>query len=201
MLMRLARLTELQGRERLLAVLSGVALLIVLMDRVVLSPWARHSQQMQRQILELEQTLQTHQRLLARKDRVFAELAQYQRYLRPPVADDLQMATLLKEVEEIAGHSGVRVSEIKPLNVETEAVSKRYALEVRFDCTFEEWVDFVTRIESSPSLYTIGKAGLSIQEDTRDRLEGYLRVVSTAIHGENAAPSGEAGSSHVASVR
>lgn len=198
--MRLPHLTELQGRERLLAVLSGVALLIVLMDRAVLSPWAKHSQQMQRQILELEQTLQTHQRLLARKDRVFAELAQYQRYLRPAVADDLQMATLLKEVEEIAGHSGVRVSEIKPLNVETEAMSKRYALEVRFSGTLEEWIDFVMRIESSPSLYTIGKAGLSVQEDIRDRLEGTLRVVSTAIRGERASSAGDTRPRDVASI-
>jgi hypothetical protein len=110
------------------------------------------------------------------------------------------MAALLKEVEEVAGQSRVRVSEIKPLNVETEAVSKRYALEVRFDCTLEEWVDFVMRIETSPSLYTIAKAGLSVQEDIRDRLEGNLRVVSTAIRAEAASSAADARSSDVASI-
>lgn len=181
MKLQLPRLAELQPRERLLAAGCAVALFIVALDRLVLSPWGRHAQTMQHEIREMEQALQGHQRLLARKDRVLAELGRYQRYLKPAVADDLQMAALLKEVEELAGDSQVHLNEVKPLTVEASVPAKRYSLEVRFECTLEEWVDFVFRLQSAPSLYEVARASLSVQEEAPDRLAASLRLVSASL--------------------
>ena len=175
---RLPHLSDLQPRERLLAIVSGVIVLIVLLDRLVLGPWSTHTRAVRQEIAQMEQALQRHQRLLARQDRVMAELDRYQRYLTPAIADDLQMAVLLKEVEDLAGKSHVKVAEIKPLAVEADETAKRYPLDVRFECTLEEWVEFVYSIETSPSLFEIVRAGLSVQEDVPDRLDASLRLVS-----------------------
>ena len=64
--------------------------------------------------------------------------------------------------------------------METEESAKRYSLEVRFHCTLEQWVDFVFQIESSPSLFGVLRANLSVQEDQPDQLAGYLRLLSEA---------------------
>ena len=133
----------------------------------------------------MEKELQAHQRLLARREEVFAQRNHYRSYLKPVLADDRQMASLLKEVEYLAHESRVQVGEIKPLAVESDESDesgKRYPLEVRFACTLEEWVDFVYHLEISPSLYEITRLGLSTHEETQDRLDGYLRLVSVSMH-------------------
>ena len=200
-MIKLPQFPQLRPRERLLAVGCGVVLTIVILDRLVLSPWLRHAKTVRQEIHKMERTLQSYQRLLVRKESVLQELARYQRYLQPPIADDLQMAALLKEIQELAGQSHVDIGEIKPLSVEADAVAKRYALEVRFQCTLEQWVDFVFRIETSPSLYEVMRASLSTQEDHPDRLEGYLRVMSAAVNTTTPSAGIGAQATHVVATR
>ena len=195
-MIKLPSLAQLKPRERLLAVGSGVVLLLVMLDRLVLSPWSRHGEIVHQEIARMEEALQNHQRLLARKDRVMGKLARYRRYLKPAVADDLHMAALLKEVEEIAAQTNVHVIEIKPLTVEAGEVVTRYALEVRFECKLDAWAEFVYHVEASPALFEVVRAGLSVGEEKPDRLEGYLRVASAAVHAKSARAHADAGSPH-----
>ncbi len=180
------RLSQLQPRERLLAIGCTIVLLVVAMDRLVLGPWLRHVRTMQEDTGRLEEALRRHDRLLARREHVVAELQQAQRYLHVAIADDLQTAALIKDIEELAVGSHVTLGEVKPLGVESTETEKRYALDVRFECTLEEWVDFVYRLETSPSLYDVVRAGLAVDEEQRDRLEGTLRVQSVAMRPEGA---------------
>ena len=182
--MKLPTLPDLQPRERLLAIGTGIAVLVVLLDRLVLNPWLHHARNVRQDIRQMEQTLLTHQRLLTRQDQVLAELARYQRYLHPAIADDLQTAALIKEVERVAQESHVTVGEIKPLPVETDELATRYPLDVRFGCAPEEWVEFVYRIETSPLLFEVVRAGLSLNKDAPGRLDGSLRVMSSTIRSQ-----------------
>ena len=192
------RLPSLQPRERLLAVGSGVVLLMVVLDRTVLTPWFKHGVGVRQEIQRMEAALRNHERLLMRKDRVLVELSRYERYLKPSVADDLQVAALLKEVEGLVAQSGLVLNEIKPLPAELTETITRYPLEVRFQCTLEQWVDFVYRLETAPSLYEIVQAGLSAKEETPDRLEGSIRMVSAVPAQANEAAHTETGEAHVA---
>ena len=174
-------LPTLKPREQLLASLSGVVLLILLLDWLVLGPWMRRSQLVHDEIVHKTQALKTYQALLSRKETVFARLQPYKDYLRPAPADDLQMAALLEEVEELAHRSGVELAEVKPLAVERNEFTSRYPLDVRFQCTLEEWVDFLTAIETSPSLFLVERAGLVMREETADKLDATLRIASESI--------------------
>jgi hypothetical protein len=181
-MVKLPRLAELKPRERLLAVLSGVILLMVALDRLVLSPWWRHAQAIRAEIQAMEEALQTHARLMSRGPKVFAELERYRRYFRPPIADDLQMAALLGEIEEIAEASRLLLSEVKPLATEaTGDLTRCHALDVRFQCTMEECMDFLFRIETSASLLEIARASLVVNAETPDRLQGSLRVATSTV--------------------
>lgn len=194
--MRLPQLSQLKPRERLLAMAGGAVVVVVLMDRLVLSPWLGHARMVRQEISRMEAALHSHGRLLERRGRVLGELVKYEPYLKPPVADDLQMAALLKEIQDLAGQSGVEVGEIKPLTVESDGPTKDYSLELRFNCTLDQWVDVVFRLESSPSLFEVIRAGLSTQEERPGQLAGYLRVVSTAVApamGSDRVPAAAAG--------
>lgn len=192
-MIKLPKLPTLQPRERLLAVGCGVAVLVVLLDRLVLSPWSAHIAKVRQEIAQMEEALITHERLVARKERVFHELERHRRYIRQAIADDLQMAALLKEVEDMAAQSQLVLNEIKPLRTEADEVIKRYLLEVRFACTPQQWAEFVFRIETSPSLYEVVRANLSVQDDQPELLEGYLRVMTTVAVREDPDGAAQAG--------
>lgn len=181
-MIRLPSLSSLRPRERLFAVGCGAILLVVMLDRLVIAPWTAHRRAVGQEIRQMEEALRHHHRLADRKVRVTAEQARYQRYLRPAVPDDLQVAALVKELQELAGGSGVKLIEIKPLGVQTDDALKRYTVEIRFDGLLEEWVEFVFRVETSPSLYEILRATLTVPEEHPDRVAGVLRVVSAVVN-------------------
>jgi len=164
-----------------MAVGSGVVLLVVLLDRLVLSPWWQHIETVREEIQRTEQIFQQRAKLLARKDHVLGERERYRRFVRPAIANDLQMAALIKELEELAMNSQVVLAEIKPLTVQTDRAISRYSLDVQFGCTLEQWAEFLFHIETSPSLYEVEQARLSAQEDNAEQLEGHLRVVTTSV--------------------
>ncbi len=180
--MKLPTLAQMGPRERLLAACAGVIVLGMVMDRLVLNPWLRHGATMQREVREMEAQLRTYGRLMARKQAVYTELEPMQRYIQPAVTDDLKMASLLEEIESVAGDSGVTLGEIKPLRTEPQANATRYILDVRFTCDLTQWVDFISRLEDSTSLFAVQQAGLSVAPETPDQLQGFLRVSNTAIN-------------------
>jgi hypothetical protein len=182
---------QLKPRERLIAAVSGLIVLGTVMDRLVLAPWWAHIRAVQSQTVQMEEELRRAARLLERRERVQAELAPYRRYLRPAVAsDELQMASFVKSIEELAGRSQVQLKEIKPLETQVEGATRRYALDVQFDCTMEEWVELLYLLESSSELVELSRAELATQEDVPERLAARLRVVSTAVREEPAAAGG-----------
>ena len=91
------------------------------------------------------------------------------------------MAVLLKEIEGIAGETHITLGEVRPLPPEADEFTKRYALDIQFECTLEAWVDFVTRIETSPSLYQVLRATMAVRGETPDHLNASLRVSSKAV--------------------
>ena len=194
------KLPQLKPRERLLATGSGVVLLMVVLDRLVLNPWLRHAQTVHQETRRMEQSLIHYSRLLSRKDYVLAQRERYQRYLRSPLPDELQMAGLLKEVEGLAERSRVQLAEIKPLPPEGDETTRRYSLDVQFECTLDTWADFIIEIEASPSLFKILRATLAKQGDVPDRLKGTLRVANTTLRSK---PDGhaDAGARRYAAVR
>jgi hypothetical protein len=175
------RLPELQPRERALAIGSGLVLLAVLLDRMVLNPWMRHARVVRQEIARMEDAISSHALLLARKAQVEAEVAQHQRYLRPAIPEELQTAALLKELEDLAAQSHIESPEIKLVSAEAEESAQEHVIEVKFECVPEEWLAFLYHVESSPSLFTVARAGLSLKADVADRLEGFLRVTSTSV--------------------
>ena len=143
----------------------------------------------------MEQSLNHYSRLLSRREHVLAQRDRYQRYLKSPLPDELQMAGLLKEIEGLAERSRIELGEVKPLAPEGDDTARRYSLDVQFECTLEEWADFIIEIEASPSLFQIVRATLAKQEDVPDRLKGSLRVASPTLRPKPADGRAEAGGS------
>ena len=179
----------LKPRERLLAVCAGLVLMVIVLDRAVIHPWLVHGRKVRQDTKQMETALHAYARLLERKDGVLSRRERYQRCFRPEIAEDLQKAAFINEIEELAGEAEVVLGDIKSSEIEGESTIKQFVFDVQFECSLEQWVDFIYEVETSASLYEIARAGLSMPEEGADRLEGYVRLVS-------AVPSSAAMESH-----
>lgn len=197
-MLKLPALPQLQQRERLLVAGAVVVLILVALDRLVLSPWLGHADRIRDNVLRMEETLKKHSRLLSRQEGIRRDLQAYEAYFRPIIEDDLQMAALLTEVEALAQMSGIEIEEIKPFSTERNASLVRYSLDVRFECDLDSWVEFVFEIQSSFSMFSVERASLGLKEDVPDKLAGSLRLVSASLLSNGMAPLGASGKPGVA---
>ena len=175
---------KLSHRERLFVGGCLFVLFIVFLDRMVLSALLERVSYIRREIRTLEQAVANHNKLLSRKPVVLADVEHYREYLRPVVSEDVEMARLLGEIERFAKRSHVSLGNIRHLS-ETETESElyqEYVIELQFESSLKEWLEFVYLIESSKSLFSIQKARLA-KEEGQELLKGYLVLSKIAMRG------------------
>ena len=164
-------------RERVLALSSLLVIALVLLDGGVLRPWWAHMQMIDQDVERLEQSMAAHQKLLTRKASIQAEATAYQDYVQLPSAEDLDMATLLREVEQLARKSQMTLGEVKPLATDPEK-PLQLGLQIKYEGSLQAWVRFVHLLESSTSLLEIQRAAVGQTEEGSDVLEGSLRLTA-----------------------
>jgi len=179
--LKLPSFSKWSRREQLIAAGCMGVVLLVAMDRLVVASWWHHMVNFREEIDRSEHSLVTQQRLLDRKDSLLTDEQKYQEYLRPGAASELQMATLLKEIENLAHQAQVSLEEVKPLTSEESDLSQTYVFEVHSESSLDQWVRFVHLVETSHTLFKVQRAKLEKKEDKQDLLKGYLRLTALAI--------------------
>lgn len=182
-------LPALSRRERLLAIGSALVIVVVGMDRLVLGPWLRHMQTTRLDIQRLERLIRSDRELLRRKPQILGQAEAYREYLQPEGQPaELDMASLLREVETLGSRSGVALGAVKPLQVKAEEAAETAQgapeslppLAIEVDCkgSLDEWVHFVYLLETSRSLFDIERATVARIEEGSSQVEGSLRLTT-----------------------
>ncbi len=178
--LKLPDLSSLSRRERLMAVGSALVLMTVVIDRAVMGPWWQHTRHVRDDIHRLERAITTHDRLLSRKDQIEAKGKLYQDYIGTEQVGVLDMGSLIREIESIGKDSGITMGEVKPL--EGAEVGQALVVEVQYQGSMEQWMQFLYLLQTSKSLLTIERTSAQRQENSPDQLEGAVRVSSQARH-------------------
>ncbi len=188
------KIPDMNKRERILAIASAFVLSLVAMDRLVLGPWWQGVLNVRKEVRQIEDTLLSQKQLLSRKDRVMAEMASYQKLVRFAGSKEVELATLLREIESFGRRSGMALGEVKPLPTETDGPYQQRVFQIDCEGSTSQWVRFVYMLETSPSLYQIDQASLSVQDKTTGMLQGRMRLTSIAVQApeaiENLRPEG-----------
>jgi hypothetical protein len=189
--------TNLSRRERLLAIGSALVIAVVGMDRLVLGPWLRHMQQTRGEIHRLEAMIRTDRELLRRKPQILGQAEVYREYLQTEGKTDMDMASMLREIETLGSRSGIALGAVKPLQNEAAAEGEEsapvaqalpsLAIEVDYKGSMDEWVHFLYLLETSRSLFDIERATVSRMEEGSSQVEGSLRVTTKAATSAGAA--------------
>ena len=166
-------------RERLLAGVGVLALLIVAMDRLVLGPWWQHAQHVRKEIAKLETSIRTEQQLISRRPVIMAEATSYGEAFRNADSQPPDMSALLRELESLGTQSGLQLGEVKPLAQPSDGGG--VTLDVQYTGSFQAWVHFIYLVQTSPSLLEIDRAVVAMDDLETSTLKGSVRLTSYAV--------------------
>ncbi len=166
-------------RERLMAACGVLAVMVVAMDRLVISPWWSHTQPLRKEIAKMETAIRTQQQLISRRPVIMAEAVGYGEAFRDPTGTPPDMAGLLRELESLGTQSGLQLGEVKPLAASGEGSG--VALDVQYTGPFQAWVHFVYLLQTSPSLLEIDRAVVAMDDLETSMLKGSVRLTSYAV--------------------
>ncbi len=176
MALRLPDLKKVSKREQIALIVGACILFMVLSDHLVVSPWMDYRKKLKKEIKMLEQTLSGRKLLLSRLASVVVDQELYKKYIHKGQSSEVEIAALLKEIENLAAQSQVSLQEVRPIGTEGGEWYQEYGLEVHYLATLPEWTRFVYLIDSSPSLLTIDRSDLGLEKEGSKTLKGYMRI-------------------------
>lgn len=150
-------LARLSKREKL--VLYGAALFVslALLDRVIIGPIYSKIKSLDEEIGEKESGIKKSLRVLAHKDRILADSAQYSSFLDDFKSKEEEMTSILKEIENMADKASIYLIDMKPGGLKESGSSRRYVVNLNCEAQIEQFVDFIYNIEKSDTLLTVEK--------------------------------------------
>jgi hypothetical protein len=163
-------------RERVMISVSALVMCVVLLDRLVLGPWWRHTARVRKEIHRLEEDIRVYHQLLTRAPLINREVDAYAPYRRPDSEAPANLAALLREIESLGSQGGVSLGEVKPTEGATNPLYTEYAVDVEFRGSLEQAVHFLHLLQSSKLLFTLERATVERSRDEVGMLDASLRL-------------------------
>jgi len=168
--------SKISKRERVMIITGAVILLFVASDRLVIGPWSHYIHKVRREIVETEIRVLQAQKLFERKEAVYQEGEAYRAFLTPAQTPELEMAALLREIEQLSQQADVSLQEVKPLPAEKTEAYEEYGVEVYFESEFPALLEFIEKVEGSGFVLVIEKASVIRKDEDSALLKGFLRI-------------------------
>lgn len=151
----LSFVTKLEKRERMILYVTLTVVVLVFLDRVVLSQIFLRIHRLDRKISEQEERIRNSLIITTQEDRILKEWAFYKPYLSVADTEEKEITTFLKEVENYAKDSAVYLVDIKPSGKKEQGMTRQYFLKLQFEGLMEQVFNFFYVIENSKELLNI----------------------------------------------
>lgn len=174
-------LSRLSKRERYIAYVAAVALILVFFNKIVLGPVIGKSNELNREIVIQEKKLEKSLGILVHDDAINTNYEKYTQNLKQTRSDEEEIAELLSEIEKIAKKTAVFLADIKPLPVSKIGFYKEYVVEAEVESEINHLVDFIYQLEKSPRLLRVGKFHLTPKKGETKKEEAFLLKVQMSI--------------------
>jgi len=168
--------SKISKRERILIVMGAAVLLVVASDRLVFSPWSHYIKKVRHEITETEIRVVQAKKLFERKAATYQEGEAYRAFLKLGQTPELEMAALLREIEELSQQADVSLQEVKPLQADKTEDYEEYGVEVYFESEFPQMLEFLEKVESSAFVFVIEKASVIRKDAESGILKGFVRI-------------------------
>jgi Tfp pilus assembly protein PilO len=142
-------------RERMVFYVAASFVLVMFLDRLIISPIYQNLRSLDKEVSERQATLAQDMRIVAQKERILAEANKYSSFVNVPKSDEEVVTVLLKEIEGVAAQSAIYLVDMKPGGVKTEGANKKYIVNVSCEGRMEQIADFMYKIENSSKLLKV----------------------------------------------
>lgn len=178
----LPRFEKLSRRERLLVFGSLLVLSVVGLDQLVLGPWWRHTSRIHQEVAKLETDIRAYQKLLNHSPQVQAQVKAYEGELRLLRDGEVDIATMLREIETQAKESGVTLGEVKPFAPVVNEPYHELSFDVNGAASLQQWVHFTHLLQTSKMLFEVERASLERKSEESDQLAFNFRLTKKTLN-------------------
>ncbi len=151
------KIANLSPRERLIFNLSAAFVLLMILDRTVISPIFSQIETLNKETQQQEATIKKNLRLLAQKDKILAQSSKFESYLNSSLSQDEEVTAMLKEIEDLANKNSVYLIDLKPGDIKQSGATKKYLINLSLEAQMDQLAVFMYGVESSDRLFTIEK--------------------------------------------
>ncbi len=115
---KLPLLTNLSAKEKSLGKITGLFLIVVLMDFIVIRPVNNYLNQLNDKIRVEETVIPKRLLILKHKNKILGEYNSFKAYMTPPtLSQEEETARFLREIERVSKEANLFVSNINPVKV------------------------------------------------------------------------------------
>jgi Tfp pilus assembly protein PilO len=173
---------KLSKKEKIGLIAAVIAIAIMLIDRLVISPISNRIQRIDQEIKFSENKLSRDLRNINNKELIESEYKKYRGYVkRTSASDEEDVANILGEIEGLARSSGVSLVDIKPQAPKQADFYKEYPIEVEVEGSMEQIVTFLHDLNNSTQLLRAVKLRIGLKDRESSIIKASLLVTKISI--------------------
>lgn len=156
-----AFLAHLSKREKIIFYCAVCFILVMLLDRLIISPVYSRIHTLNKEIKGRESDIKRGLHILTQKDKILSESAKFDPFFETAKTEEEEMTSVLKEIESLANKASVYLIDMKPGTIKTMGELKKYQVNLSCEAQMEQIINFMYDIEYSNKLLMIEKYQMS----------------------------------------
>jgi len=171
----MALLNKVSRRERILAISTGVMLVLWLGSTVVAKPLMQRWAQLDSDIQEKQSTLHLYTDMLAMGESVDIEYGLYEEMMSAESSDEAVRNRLQEEIDRLAAKTRMSTPAIKEGVTEAFPFFKRYEVDTDVEGTIAGFASFLEQLQQSPQLLKVETMTIN-RKGSGSTLTGQLKI-------------------------
>lgn len=175
-------ISKLSRKEKAFLYATGFIVLIMLSDRLLISPIFFKLKSLNEQIKEKEASIMNDIKILSQKDRIKAASESYGSFsAERPLSEDEEINAFLKEIEGITSKTSVYLVDIKPGNSKRSGNYRKYLINLNCEAQMEQIMNFMHSVEDSTALLSVEKYQISPKSKDSSLLRCSIAISKTFV--------------------
>jgi len=173
---------KLSKKERIGLVVALVIIIVVLVDKLVISPVGEKFRRIDQEIDFSEKKLSRDLRNINNKDLIESEYKKYKDFVKKSSSSDEEdVANILAEIESLARSTGVNLVDIKPQATKRTDFYKEYAIAVEVEASMEQVITFLYNLNNSEQLLRAVKLRIGLKSKESSLMKASLLVTKISV--------------------
>lgn len=174
-------LERLSKREKLLLLATGIVISAAFVYVFVIEQLADKWRYLNSQIAEKTLKLNKNIKILRKEEWIREEFKKYAEYTVSIGRDEEIIAALLKTIEQKAGSTSTRITNIRPRPVRDAGFYKEFVFEVISESSLEELTRFIYELQNTKELLKVRKLTLTLKSSQPQTLKGVMEITKISV--------------------